>query len=432
MSGQAVAERVQRALEGLHSALSELSSESLYSLSQDDLLEVLRSFESVRRRLPTVDHVLVGELEARSVAVMVGARNAQAVLREVLRLSPSEAAGRVRAAERLGARETVTGQVLPPAFPVVAAAQAVGAVSAEQARVITTTIEELPATVRTEHGESVEQTLVAEASRFDPTVLGKLGRHLQAVLDPDGTLASDEDQLQRRCATLTHNRDGSGDLRAHLTATTLARLQAALLPLAAPRPCDEQRDGRTATQRLHDALGQAAGMLLRSGQLPASGGTPATVLVTMTLSELESRTGLVTTGHGGTITVTQALRLAGEAEVIPVVVGTDGVLGYGRSRRIATAAQRRALAARDRGCVFPGCDHPPDWCEAHHVIPWESGGRTDLDNLALLCDHHHDNHQKAGWRFVMRHGRPWAIPPPWTDPDQTPIRNTMHDLAPVG
>jgi hypothetical protein len=263
-------------------------------------------------------------------------------------------------------------------------------------------------------------------------VLGKLGRHLHAVLDPDGTLATDEDQQRRRAATLTPNRDGSGELRAHLTPETLARVHAALLPLAAPRPCGDQRDERTAPQRLHDALDAAAGMLLRSGQVPASGGTPATVLLTMTLDQLESRTGLVTTGHGGQLTVTAALRLAGEADVIPVVTGTDGVLGYGRSRRIASASQRRALAARDGGCCFPGCDHPPDWCEAHHVIPWESGGKTDIDNLCLLCDRHHDQHQRAGWRITMTNGRPWAIPPPWIDPTQTPIRTTMHYLAPVG
>jgi hypothetical protein len=131
--------------------------------------------------------------------------------------------------------------------------------------------------------------------------------------------------------------------------------------------------------------------------------------------------------------VTQALRLAGEAEVIPVVVDEHGgVLGYGRTRRAATAAQRRALAARDRGCVYPGCDHPPDWTEAHHVVPWSEGGTTDAGNMALVCDYHHDHHQRAGWHLTMINQTPWAIPPPWIDPDQTPIRNTIHDLAPVG
>jgi hypothetical protein len=127
-------------------------------------------------------------------------------------------------------------------------------------------------------------------------------------------------------------------------------------------------------QRLHDALDQAAGLLLRSGQLPASGGTPATVLLTMTLDQLESRTGLVTTGHGGTVTVTQALRLAGEADVIPIVVDEcGGVVGYGRSRRIATAAQRRVLAARDGGCVTPGAT-TTGLVRAHHVVPGPTAG----------------------------------------------------------
>ncbi|HEX2308900.1 MAG TPA: DUF222 domain-containing protein, partial [Jatrophihabitantaceae bacterium] len=142
-------------------------------------------------------------------------------------------------------------------------AQAAGAVSVEQARVITATIEELPATVRRQHAEqaeSVEATLVEAAARFDPTVLGRLGRHLQAVLDPDGTLASEEDQQRRRAA--------------HLTPETLAKVQAALLPLAAPRPCRDVKDDRSAPQRRHDALDAAVSLLLRSGQLPASGGTP--------------------------------------------------------------------------------------------------------------------------------------------------------------
>ena len=427
MSGQVGGGEVEAALDALQAALGWLTGLSLYFLSQDDLLGVLRRFETVRRQMPVVDHALVGDLEARSGAATLGARNTPALLRDLLRLSPAEATARVRAAAVLGPRETVTGQVLPPEFPALAAIQAEGVISPEQARVITATVEELPTAVRVEHGESVEATLVDAAGRFDPTVLGKLGRHLQTVLDPDGNLASEEDQARHRSATLTTNRDGSGDLRAHLTPTTLAKVQAALLPLAAPRPCGEQRDERGAPQRLHDAIDAAASMLLRSGQLPASGGTPATVLVTMTVEQLESRTRLVTSGHGGQLTVSQALRLAGAADVIPIVIDErGGVVGYGRTRRIATTAQRRALAARDGGCVFPGCDHPPDWCEAHHITPWEFGGTTDLHNLALLCDHHHDHHQRSGWRIVMTDERPSAIPPPWIDPHQTPIRNTMH------
>lgn len=64
-------------------------------------------------------------------------------------------------------------------------------------------------------------------------------------------------------------------------------------------------------------------------------------------------------------------------------------LDLGRTARLANRAQRRALAARDGGCAFPGCQQDHQRCQAHHVKWWEHGGRTDLDNLVLLCRFHH-------------------------------------------
>ena len=72
-------------------------------------------------------------------------------------------------------------------------------------------------------------------------------------------------------------------------------------------------------------------------------------------------------------------------------------LALGRSVRLATPAQRRALGVRDGGCVFPGCDRPPGWCDAHHIQPYEAGGQTDLSNLALLCRSHHGVTHRRGW-----------------------------------
>ena len=98
------------------------------------------------------------------------------------------------------------------------------------------------------------------------------------------------------------------------------------------------------------------------------------------------------------------------------------VLDLGRAQRTASVAQRNALAVRDRGCRFEECDAPPGWCEAHHIEPWELGGRTDLDNLALLCSRHHDLvHRKgielklladASLRATYRDGRTWTTHPP--------------------
>jgi len=416
----------------LSDAIDELVALDLARLDRDELLDLLRGLETQRRRLPVVDHHLVAELDERGIAGELCARDTRTLLRDVLRLSPREAKQRVRAAVDLGPRRTVTGELLGPLFPEVAAAQAAGTISSDHARVVIGAVEKLPAPIEAEHGPAVEARLVTEASRFDPETLAKLARRIGDLLDPDGRLAGDAEHDRRRTAALVANRDGSGELHAHLTPVALAQWQAVLDPLAAPRPSDaDGPDTRTPGQRMHDALADAAQRLLASGTLPVTGGTPATVLVTMMLDQLEARTGLVTTSRGGALSVMDALRIAGEATVVPVVIDREGVLGYGRARRIATAAQRDALAARDGGCCFPGCDAPPDWTQVHHVVEWIYGGMTDLDNLCLLCGYHHREFERRGWKVTMRDGRPWWIPPAYVDPERVPIRNTMYAIDPV-
>ena len=91
-------------------------------------------------------------------------------------------------------------------------------------------------------------------------------------------------------------------------------------------------------------------------------------------------------------------------------------LAVGRATRLATKAQRTALAIRDRGCVIPGCDRPPAECQVHHVTDWAAGGRTDCDNLALLCWTHHRQVDLNRWRLVRN---PDPVGPYWL---VTPIR----------
>ena len=95
-------------------------------------------------------------------------------------------------------------------------------------------------------------------------------------------------------------------------------------------------------------------------------------------------------------------------------------------RRFAIPAQRQALAVRDGGCCAPGCHAPPEWSEAHHVIPWEHGGRTDIDNLVLLCRTHHTAHHAGVYDLDLRNGIPWVRVPAWVDPERPWLRNTTH------
>ena len=99
----------------------------------------------------------------------------------------------------------------------------------------------------------------------------------------------------------------------------------------------------------------------------------------------------------GPIPAETARRLACDATISRIIVDHDGVpVSAGKARRVIPPALRRALDLRDRHCTHPGCDMPAHWCDAHHIVHWADGGKTELANLRLLCRPHHrtaHNHQ---------------------------------------
>ncbi|MCU1479893.1 MAG: endonuclease [Subtercola sp.] len=115
------------------------------------------------------------------------------------------------------------------------------------------------------------------------------------------------------------------------------------------------------------------------------------------------------------------------ADIITTLFGDHGeVLQLGKTKRLFSAAQNRALANRDGGCVWKGCNRPPQFCESHHVAEWKDDthrpGVTDVGNGALLCKFHHNHLHTADWRLVMVQGVPHLIPPAWVDHQQRPQR----------
>jgi hypothetical protein len=110
-------------------------------------------------------------------------------------------------------------------------------------------------------------------------------------------------------------------------------------------------------------------------------------------------------------------RLACDAAVIPTLLGSAGeVLDLGRQVRLFTGTQIRRLWLRDGCCTFPGCDMPPQWADAHHLVHWADGGRTGVDNGALLCERHHTtvhNRRLAGRVVHDAHGShvEWDLSP---------------------
>jgi hypothetical protein len=130
-----------------------------------------------------------------------------------------------------------------------------------------------------------------------------------------------------------------------------------------------------------------------------------------------------------------------------IVLDAQGVpIDLGRSQRLISRKQRRLLRRRDGGCAFPCCDRPASWCDAHHIVPWEIGGPTDLDNLVLLCRRHHRLlHLKVPWlcrvdpttrrpTFFRPDGTPApqpGLPPRTGPPDRPPARSPGAELPQV-
>jgi hypothetical protein len=127
-----------------------------------------------------------------------------------------------------------------------------------------------------------------------------------------------------------------------------------------------------------------------SARLPRHGGGAFEVVVTLDLDTLRSGIGAATLTGGNRISAGEARRIACQAGITPLVLGGDSQpLDLGRSRRLFTPAQRRALEVRDRGCTADGCGLPASVCDAHHDHPWSAGGPTGLANGRLLCPRHH-------------------------------------------
>ncbi len=397
--------------------------------------------ERTRNRWSQIDHQIVVDLETKNAASERLMRSTAHLLADTLRIGRGEARRRVEAAEALAEHDRISGGVQPPRYELLAEAEAAGAVSAGHTAVILrclTDVEGLVGlgTVSPADVEGVERTLTGQADVFDPLQLSKCAVHIIECLDPDG--APDRDERHRRLRRLSLRRMHGGMWRisGDLLPETGSVLSAVLRPLAAPRLDNaaegrlHESDPRTPDERLHDAIDDAARRLLATEGLPATGGVPATVIVTIDHRDLLNRTGLGHTSDGAQLSVATVLRLAEEAEIIPAVLNdAGGVLSVGRSRRIATRSQTLALIARDGGCSFPGCDHPPQWCDRHHIRAWVDGGETDLDNLTLLCSYHHYRFESHGWSCRLIDGLPHWTAPPHLDPDQTPQLNRRLDRA---
>ncbi|GAA0035929.1 HNH endonuclease signature motif containing protein [Brevibacterium metallidurans] len=152
-------------------------------------------------------------------------------------------------------------------------------------------------------------------------------------------------------------------------------------------------------------------------------GAPFALVVTATAENLAEKKGRAETGDEADFPVDLAVDEGLNGSVFFHLMSDRAKsLSLATEQRYATPKQLAVLAARDQGCTFPGCETPPGWCDAHHIVPWSNGGKTDINNLTLACGLHHHLIDKSDWyAYMLFDGRPAWIPPASIDVERRPV-----------
>ena len=398
----------------LHTALDDLLTRDWTRNTDEEILDAWAAVESFRHRLAVLDHTLIAQVQTRHLDTERGATSTAVFARNLLGVSIGEAKARVKAAEAAGPRTALTGEALPPIYGEVAAAQAGGSISPAAAAVIVRTVDALPGAVQT---VEVEAELVGYATTLDVDALGKAAQRLRGYYDQDGTLKEADHRERRREFTLRQRPDGSVHGSFEGTAELGEHLHTLFAALAAPAPRDRRRQRpphrraaapRRAARRAQDAHPRRAAALRRRGHhhrhphlRPARLDQPHRVR-----HHQPRRHHPHDEGPGM------------DRRAHPLRARRPRQSQNSRPRRTRTPAvhrsgQRLALIARDGGCSFPGCDRPPQMCQAHHVIDHTDGGPTAIENATLICGYHHRTFTQLGWTCHMTDGRPVWTPPTW-------------------
>lgn len=259
------------------------------------------------------------------------------------------------------------------------------------------------------------------------------------LLQPEDRDAAEQRDWDARSMVFSHCA-GTTIVHAELPALEGAALESVLTALAESQRVEG--DGLTRAQRCADALITLVNCAATHGQVPASSsGLPVATTITIGLGEAERLA--AGAARPSSLTLTDLVRHAGDPAALPTTAGGVVTLGdaaarfalcssdltgavvddryrratplaealthtrveplaMGRATRLATPAQRKALALRDGGCVI--CARPAQECQTHHITPWADGGATDLDHLVLLCWAHHRQVDLGRWTLTRNPG----------------------------
>jgi hypothetical protein len=458
----------------------ELSGERAPEVMSDrELVHALDQADADLARIETRRLRLVAALDKSGYAEQAGARDTVQYLEYRYRLDHYRARRDVQLANALPKYPAITaalpditdptdpGDAADPADPGDQATAPAVVLRPAQAEAIVTALEKVPATVAIADLDVAEHELVRLARHLPPAELRKAAEQARDILDTDGPEPEEHKASARENLTLT-TADRGVKFKGYLANENAELLRSLIITGARPhKTLDGQPDPRTREKRQADALTTAltlAATALDTGtpsptiprpttpdttpdpttpdpSTPDAGsaggrgcggvggdvvpgfGAKANITVTIDLQDLKAATAdaIGDTVHGPGLSAATIRRLACDAKIIPIVLGSNSEpLDVGRTERLVTRPIRRALNTRDRGCVV--CGAPPIICDAHHLISWIDGGDTTITNLALLCRRHHTDLHNGHWNITITNGQVHVTRPTWADPPPRPNR----------
>jgi hypothetical protein len=302
------------------------------------------------------------------------------------------------AAERVGVARQLEK------LPQTEAALASGAVGYQHAVVMAHAAEHVGAAAVCKN----EASLLQSAQTMDPGQFTTVAKNFEHRVDAASALAEANRAYERRYLHISEPQNGLVRLDGVLDAEGGATLRTALQPFMKPVKDDVRSYGQRSVDALMELCRQGSG-----NKRDGSGPRPQLII----RASVDTLVGIpgAPAGElegGGTVPAETVQRYACDTALSQITGRNELDHELNHASRTLPAPTRRALEARDRHCVFPGCTRPVNWCDGHHLVWWTRGGATALPNLALMCRPHHRMVHEEGWNLERTKDGNWKARPP--------------------
>jgi len=415
----------------LRGALSHGLKVPVTSLSGTELAELTVGLAEQQSRLAAWQLSVAAEADRRKVAVETGDSDTAAWLARLTTESREVAAGGLCLAQKLETTYVATREAL-----------AAGTLRIDQAHVIVRAAEKAPKQATQQQITEAEELLVGKAtglgSRSGRPIAAKrlrvVARRMFENLSVDLADEHEAAELERESdraeveTWFTLHDHGDGTFRGQFVIPELhgSLLRSYLECLTAPRMTRFPKDGTPhavdatlpSEVKWSEKLGQ--GFIELIEHLPTDGHPDHNGIGLLVRIDHDKLTGQLSSAGvlpggadleaGTRISARDARRLACNAGIIPAVLGGKSQpLDLGRTRRLHSTAQRKALGAIHDTCAIATCERPFTWTEIHHLHPWSHGGATDLDSALPLCGHHHRRAHDSGFELHRNPNGDWLF-----------------------